>query len=228
MLQKNYSLTSGERQIGRITSEIRRDHTFRYDLAINIFHNQNIKKTTNFLDIFCGNGYGTYMLAEAFENTSVIGIDGSKEAIDMANECYTKKNNIFSWKIFPFSIPVAAYDLVTCFESLEHVEEDAMMLSLILESLKPNGIALISVPNQDIHPLEKNPHHFHFRHYIHDEFINMIPEDFKVINWYGQNVYEFKPDGINTFQLLTEEQMRPIEKMHGQVNIYVISHRAVA
>jgi 2-polyprenyl-3-methyl-5-hydroxy-6-metoxy-1,4-benzoquinol methylase len=227
MLDKNFALASGERQIGKTIQEIRKDHTFRYELAIDMYRKQNSKKSANLLDIFCGNGYGSQMLAEAFENSTVTGIDGSMEAIDMANRYYTKNNNIFSWKIFPFSIPSRVYDFVTCFESLEHVEDDELMLLLILESLKADGVALISVPNQDLHPLEKNPHHFHFRHYKHDEFIGMIPEEYEITNWFGQNVYEFDADGVNTFKLLSDFGMQINEKIPGQVNVYAVCRRGI-
>jgi SAM-dependent methyltransferase len=225
MLKKNFSLASGERQIGKTIPEIRRDHTFRYEMAIDIYRTRGARTSESSLDVFCGNGYGSYMLAEAFEDLTVTGIDGSKEAIDMANDCYARYNNFFSWKIFPFSIPIGVYDFVTCFESLEHVEDDELMLSAILKSLKPDGYALLSVPNQDVHSLEKNPHHFHFRHYRHTEFINMLPDSFRVVNWYGQNVYEFNSEGMNTFRFLKEEEMAPRERVPGQINIYLVCHR---
>jgi SAM-dependent methyltransferase len=129
---------------------------------------------------------------------------------------------MFSWKLFPFSIAEHSNDLVACFESLEHVEGDQLMLSQILGSLKKDGVALISLPNQDQHPLEKNPHQFHFRHYRHADFIRMVPQGFSIETWYGQNVYEFTHDGVNTFHLLSEDEMCLREKVPGQVNVYVI------
>ena len=221
---KDYSLHSGERQIGRDVGDIRRDHTLRYDLAVELFRNQCQLGGGTCLDAFCGNGYGTFMLSEVFPGLCVLGVDGSKDAIDMANECYARANNMFSWKLFPFSVAEESNDLVACFESLEHVEDDQLMLNLLLRSLKKNGIALISVPNQELHPIEKNPHQFHFRHYRHVDFIKMLPSEYVIDTWYGQNVYEFTLDGVNTFRLLSEYEMRLREREPGQVNVYVI-HR---
>lgn len=48
----------------------------------------------------------------------------SKDAIDMAAECYALPNNLFSWKLSPFLLPARIFDCITCFESLEHVQED--------------------------------------------------------------------------------------------------------
>lgn len=200
----------------------------RYDLALELLREQGRVNGGACLDVFCGNGYGTFMLSEAFPELCVVGVDGSKEAIDMANECYARPNNMFSWKLFPFSIAEQSNDLVACFESLEHVEDDQLMLNQILRSLKKDGVALISVPNQDEHPLEKNPHQFHFRHYRHADFIGMVSKEYSIETWYGQNVYEFTDDGVNTFRLLSEDEMCLREKVPGQVNVYVIRRRGGA
>ena len=225
MSHKDFSLHSGERQTGRNLHDIRRDHTVRYDLALELLREQGRVNGGACLDVFCGKGYGTLMLSEAFPELCVVGVDGSKEAIDMANECYARSNNMFSWKLFPFSIAEQSNDLVACFESLEHVEDDQLMLNQILRSLKKDGVALISVPNQDEHPLEKNPHQFHFRHYRHADFIGMVSQEYSIETWYGQNVYEFTDDGVNTFRLLSEGEMCLREKVPGQVNVYVIRRR---
>lgn len=222
MTKKDFSLHSGERQTGKSVLEIRRDHTVRYELAEELIRKHAQSKPCSCLDVFCGNGYGTYMLSRAFPNLCALGVDGSKDAIDMANDCYALANNMFSWKLFPFAIPEGVYDFVACFESLEHVEDDKLMLDIILRGLKKDGVALISVPNQDKHPLEKNPHQFHFRHYTHADFIHMVREPFLIESWYGQNVYDFTPDGVNTFRLLPEAEMELRENSPGQVNIYVI------
>lgn len=225
MSQKDFSLYSGERQTGQSLREIRRDHLVRYELAQRLIREHAQGRHFSCLDVFCGNGYGTFMLSQSFPEAYLIGVDGSKEAIDMANECYSLPNNMFSWKPFPFVIPEASYDFIACFESLEHVEDDKLMLDRILHSLKKDGIALISVPNQEEHPLEKNPHQFHFRHYTHSDFTVMVPDRFSMDTWYGQNVYEFTPDGVNTFRLLPEAEMDLREKVAGQVTVYVVRRR---
>lgn len=222
---KDYSLHSGERQTGSSLIDIRRDHTVRYELAVQLLRSEGGLRGGTCLDFFCGNGYGTFMISGCFPELCVVGVDGSKDAIDMADQFYNRPNNMFSWKLFPFLIPANSNDMVACFESLEHVEDDRLMMDLILRSLKPHGVALISVPNQDMHPLEKNPHQFHFRHYRHADFVSMIPEEFFIETWYGQNVYEFTPEGVNTFRLLSDPEMILREKVSGQVNVYVIRRR---
>ena len=95
-----------------------------------------------------------------------------------------------------------------------------ILLSQISSSLNKGGYLLLSVPNENLHPLSINPHPFHFRHYTYDEVLNKLDSRFEILNWYGQNTYEFTDDGRNTHQLLADIDMRLIEGQEGQVNIY--------
>lgn len=220
--QKDFSLFSGERQTASTVKEIRKDHTIRYDLAIQFIKDKG-ERFSSCLDIFCGNGYGTFMMSSQFPKIDFVAIDGSDEAISFAMEYYSNNNILFKHNIFPFDIQENKYDIITCFESLEHVEDDSFMLDLILSSLKSTGYLLLSIPNDDNHILDKNPHKFHYRHYKHSELISMIPSPFEIVNWFGQNIYEFSEDGINTFKLLDVTEMDLQEKKSGQVNLYIIS-----
>lgn len=221
-LAKDYSLQSGERQTGRTLDEIRKDHTFRYELAADLIKPVVNGEIFNCLDLFCGNGYGSYLLAQAIPCLRIVGIDGSHEAIDLANECYSLPNNMFVHKPYPFQLPADAFTFVTCFESLEHVEDDRSLLCEIFACLRVHGVAMISVPNQDRHPLEMNAHNFHFRHYRHEDFLKLIPSNFILEDWYGQDVYEFTQSGVNTFKLLPSEQMALQKQITGQVNVYIM------
>ncbi|CNH03713.1 bifunctional 3-demethylubiquinone-9 3-methyltransferase/ 2-octaprenyl-6-hydroxy phenol methylase [Yersinia aldovae] len=221
---KDYSLYSGERQTSNTIDGIRRDHTSRYELAIEIIR-QKKHIIINAADIFCGNGYGIFMLSSEFEQANFIGLDGSSEAILEANKNYVKENNIFTNKLFPFTLPVNVFDVITCFESLEHVDKDEQLFDEIKKSCKKDGLIIVSVPNQEKHSLDLNPHKFHFRHYTHLDFLSKFSNGLELLTWYGQDVYQFDEHGINTHQLLNENAMLPVEKVQGQVNIYVFQKR---
>lgn len=222
-LHKDYSLESGERQVANDLADIREDHLARYRLAINVTNELNYS-WKNALDIFCGNGYGTYMLAMSNTNANVFGIDGSEEAISVANKAYKIKNSSFTYKKFPFKLTQNCYDFVTCFESLEHVLYDKKMFQTIVEATSKDAVIAISVPNNKYNNLELNPHKFHFRHYEHEDFISNYMSDFNILSWYGQNVYKFE-NGVNTFILLSNEEMQPVKYVEGQVNIYFIRRK---
>ncbi|MDA5534847.1 class I SAM-dependent methyltransferase [Yersinia mollaretii] len=217
---KDYSLYSGERQTSNTVNGIRRDHTSRYELAIEIIrHKKHV--IMNAADIFCGNGYGIFMLSSEFEQANFIGLDGSSEAILEANKNYSKENNIFANKLFPFTLPANTFDVITCFESLEHVDKDEHLFDEIKNSCKKGGLIIVSVPNQEKHNLDLNPHKFHFRHYTHLDFLSKFNDGLELLTWYGQDIYHFDGHGVNTHQLLNENAMLPVEKAQGQVNIYV-------
>ena len=90
----------------------------------------------------------------------------------------------------------------------------------LVSSAKNGADIFVSVPNQEMHDLDKNPHKFHFRHYRHDEFLSEVPDHFQLVDFYGQNVYKFDADGICTFELLQKGEMVPVKNVQGQVNIY--------
>ncbi len=216
---KDFFLNSGERQVSPCVEGIRYDHVVRYEMCIKIL--KGTIPYLNILDIFCGNGYGTYLLAKEFKKSSVTGIDGSQEAIDLANKHYSLQNNLFIQKLFPFLLPISAYDAVISLESIEHIENDFDFVSQLGYSIKSGGLLLLSVPNQQIHDLNINPHKFHYRHYLKQDIIRLIGHEFDLISYYGQEVYLFDENKKNTFKLLSDEQMQLKENVEGQVNIFV-------
>lgn len=216
---KDFSLNSGERQVSPNIEGIRYDHLVRYEMCIKI-----LKKTIvhlNISDIFCGNGYGTYLLAKEFKKSIVTGIDGSQQAIDVANKNYSLPNNFFIYKLFPFQLPNGCYDAVVSLESIEHIENDFNFAKQLTGSIKRNGLLLLSAPNQQIHDLNQNPHKFHYRHYLKEQVIRLIGHEFDLISFYGQDVYLFDENKINTFKPLSDGQMQLKENIEGQVNVFV-------
>lgn len=159
--EKNYSLHSGERQVGASLSEIRYDHLVRYELASTLIEGAAITSGLAY-DVFCGNGYGVYFLSQELSGLHVVGIDGSEAAISMANANYRRENNLFAYRLYPFTLPKKVSNVITCFESLEHVEDDRSLLRQVLESLNDRGVAFVSVPNEEIHSLKKTLMSFTF------------------------------------------------------------------
>jgi SAM-dependent methyltransferase len=224
-IAKDFSLHSGERQVGSSLAEIRYDHLARYQLAVRLIEAYAPAQEGILFDLFCGNGYGTHILASAFTNSLCIGIDGSKDAIDLANAHYSLRNTLFVQKFYPVSIPRGTADIMVCFESLEHVEDDKAMLETVLEALSPDGIAIVSVPNESVHSLFMNPHKFHYRHYTESDFLTLVPSSFLIRHKFGQDVYVFRPDGTNTFTLLERSAMEPRADHNGQVSVYVLARK---
>jgi SAM-dependent methyltransferase len=53
-----------------------------------------------------------------------------------------------------------SFDLVVCFEVVEHFEQPELVLDQLTRVLAPGGLLLVSSPNRDVYPAG-NPHHHH-------------------------------------------------------------------
>lgn len=98
------------------------------------------------LDVGCGNGIITREVgAHGF---SVYGIDVSDKAIETARSLNTLPNVKFD--VISAEQLVAdgnRYDAVICSEVLEHLNEPSKLLATLFQSLKDNGILIVTVPN---------------------------------------------------------------------------------
>ncbi len=179
----DFSLHSGERQTATDYTAIRADHRYRYEWA-----DRRIPKGGFGADIFCGNGYGTSLLAKT---RSVLAIDGSTEAVQQANAHYQTSRNFFSTAHYPFELPKSVFDFVVSLESIEHVEDGTGFFRQLTDSLKPGGLLVFSTPCEDLLPLQSTGNHFHFRHYRLEETLRMASScPLELVEWAGQDTYQ--------------------------------------
>jgi len=132
------------------------EHLARYNLVKG-------EKDFTILDIGCGTGHGSNLLARNFKR--VYGVDISQEAIDYAKKNWQKGNIKFivgSGTEIPFS--KNTFDIAVAFEVFEHIKNWKKFLSELKRVIKRNGLIYISTPNKDVYsPGTKrpiNPHHF--------------------------------------------------------------------
>lgn len=106
---------TGERMVpGKADKATELQHINRYNFA------KELVKDMRVLDVACGEGYGSNMLAETAKE--VIGVDISKEAIEQANEKYSKEN--LSFKVMDaegLSFDDNYFDAIVSFETIEHL-----------------------------------------------------------------------------------------------------------
>jgi SAM-dependent methyltransferase len=218
---KDYSLQSGERQTGKSASEIRYDHIARYRLAADYLAESLGSRSGLFgLDIFTGTGYGAQMLSGRLSCT-VLGVDGSEESIAFANRHFSNTKLFYSHKLFPFELPASAFDFITCFESLEHVQDYLEFLKQVVKSVKEGGFLLVSTPNERLLPYSKKNSPFHYRHFTRDEFLEImgVSPAFRLLDWYGQNIYKMKEGKPE--RALEQSNMDISRKKEGQILIYI-------
>ncbi len=93
------------------------------------------------LDIGCGTGMIMHLL-QKFGRVS--GIDISDKALDFCKQ--RGLNSVFSRNAECTEFPSESFDVVTAMDIIEHVDNDRNIVEEISRLLKPNGIAIISVP----------------------------------------------------------------------------------
>ena len=116
---------------------------------------QEVKKI---LDCGCGEGTTTSFLAQRFPGAEVLGIDPSSSGIDMAEKRYKQRNLQFQCvdKLGPMGS--GQYDLVTCFEVLEHIDEWRLFAEeLVMTSRR---YLLLSFPTGHMRDFERNIGHY--------------------------------------------------------------------
>jgi len=139
------------------------------------------------LDIASGSGYGTNLLSQGAKR--VIGVDVDTAAVEYAKENFGAKNIEFKHGDAT-NIPLEdnAVDVVVTFETIEHVKDFKAFLREIDRVLKPDGVLLMSTPN-DLEFAEGN--HFHVHEFQYDELIGAIRPHFKVIDSYFQGTWKY-------------------------------------
>jgi ubiquinone/menaquinone biosynthesis C-methylase UbiE len=173
---------SGERFIPEIHGNIELEHVHRYLFA------REFAEAKNILDVACGEGYGSAMLAEKAKK--VWGVDISPETIKHSQNRYKSDNLEFlvgDCADIPLSDSMV--NLVVSFETLEHIDQQREMLSEVKRVMQPNGIFIVSTPdkyNYSIKTDYNNP--FHKKELFKSEFIELLHEFFKNVTILGQRI----------------------------------------
>jgi 2-polyprenyl-3-methyl-5-hydroxy-6-metoxy-1,4-benzoquinol methylase len=157
------------------------EHLLRYESAATLVKNKVV------LDIACGSGYGSLILAGSAEK--VYGVDVDEATIKYAQEKYHKKN--IEYKVGDGAqIPLSdnSVDVVVSFETIEHIKNYHQFIKEVKRVLKKDGLAIISTPN-DLEFAEGN--HFHVHEFEYDELFKTLNKDFKNIKPFFQATWKY-------------------------------------
>jgi 2-polyprenyl-3-methyl-5-hydroxy-6-metoxy-1,4-benzoquinol methylase len=185
------------------------EHLHRYGFAKEFVEGKKV------LDLACGEGYGSAILADKAEE--VIGIDITNVVIEHACTKYVKDN----LKFIKSSMTEVAieenklFDVIICFEAFEHIEEQDKSVAEVKRLLKDNGVFIVSMPNKYIYSDlsdYKNP--WHKKELYFKEFKNLLESNFNHVVFYGQKVLPasniFSLSGVagNVHELAIEKRER--------------------
>lgn len=173
---------TGERFTPDVGGDTGLEHLHRYAMA------QVLCAGKRVLDIACGEGYGSHLLAGSA--SSVVGIDIDATAIAHAQDKYQLPNLEFrQGSSTNLLLPNSCIDLAISFETLEHLDEHEAMLRELRRVLTPDGILFISTPDRLHYSDERNYiNPFHVRELYADEFRMLIGDHFSYATFYGQRV----------------------------------------
>jgi SAM-dependent methyltransferase len=138
---------------GEMRGLIEVEHLARYWWAAGCVKDRTV------LDAGCGVGYGAALLA-ALGARAVTAVDNAPDAVAAARERGGSEVDVIEADISALPFAEDSFDVVVCFETLEHVTDQPKALDELRRILRPGGVLLISSPNHDV--IEQgNPHHTH-------------------------------------------------------------------
>lgn len=137
------------------------------------------------LDAACGSGFGSAYMAEVAD--SVLGLDLDGRLIKRARRQYSLPNLRF--EVHDLNKPVnhaGFFDLITSFETLEHVSRASRCLSNLADVLTNDGTVLISVPNGAKELREDRHKPYHRVHFSAADFKDLLDSQFSHVELYSQ------------------------------------------
>ena len=160
------------------------EHLHRYIWASELVKGKRV------LDLACGEGYGSNILAR--DAAYVCGVDIDNGAIQHARSRYSRPNLEFV-KASVTAVPVteaSSFDVIICFEAIEHIDaHDALMLEVV-RLLKPDGLFIVSTPNKAVYRVgNEEPNPFHVRELTFEEFHALLMRHFPDVSYFGQDVH---------------------------------------
>ncbi|WGT34102.1 glycosyltransferase [Pseudomonas atacamensis] len=175
-------------------------HIIRYLLA-----SRYVRNGDRILDAACGLGYGAYTLFNCSDASSILGVDGSNYAVKYAEKNFSAVNSQLTFKEgwLPEAlndIPDNSIDLITSFETLEHVPDPVGLLAEFYRVLSPSGRIVLSVPNDWSDETGEDPNEFHFHVYTWERIVKELEKDFIVEAAYAQTADQYKPKINNTYE----------------------------
>ena len=113
-------------------------HTSKWDRMVRVI--QTYQDEGCILDVGCGNG--AFLLCARSKGYHVFGEDVSTFFINLCHNSYDL--DVFLGSLEDLHLPVKSFDVITCFDVIEHSRNPKKLINEIQKILKPNGILVLS------------------------------------------------------------------------------------
>lgn len=155
------------------------EHQARYRWAARIVAGKEV------LDVACGVGYGLEIYAAAGAK-AVTGADVDVEAVATARERYGKNAEVVEGDLRELPFADERFDVVTCFETIEHIEGAERAFAELRRVLRPAGVLVVSSPNPEVYR-GGNEHHVH--EFRPEELAEAVGQHFAKVTSYEQRAW---------------------------------------
>ena len=172
------------------------EHLVRYLVAAELARDRRV------LDAACGEGYGTALLAGAGAS-SATGVDLDEATIAHARSHHPAPEFVVG-DVGDLSFDDASFDLIVCFETIEHVPDPGRALAELQRVTAPEGLLLVSTPNKHQYLVENE---YHEREFFHEEFVELLRARFASVelllqhNWLASAVLPVSAAGDRSGEL---------------------------
>ena len=168
---------------GKAPEVIWKEHVLRYE------HASTLVRAKAVLDVACGTGYGSDLLATAHAMRVVAG-EYSTKALSYACRNFSRSNLSFvrlTADHLPFKDDV--FDVITSFETVEHLHFRERFLEECRRVIRPHGTLLFSTPSRVTWrppwaPRPTNP--YHVIEFSLDDFRKLLSDHFDEVEMSGQ------------------------------------------
>jgi hypothetical protein len=162
---------------------------------------------------------------------SVTGVDIDPEAVAHARTKYETVLNVSFEAITDNRLPYpdGSFDVVTCFEVIEHVPDPNAVIEEIARLLSTDGVLLISTPNKAEYSDKNNfNNEYHLKEFYVEEFREFLQEHFASVNFLGQrlistSLFWSMDDSAQGLDVAFEDADKPQELRQLFTPIYVIA-----
>jgi GT2 family glycosyltransferase/acetyltransferase-like isoleucine patch superfamily enzyme/2-polyprenyl-3-methyl-5-hydroxy-6-metoxy-1,4-benzoquinol methylase/Flp pilus assembly protein TadD len=203
--------------------QIMREHWARYRYVAPMVAGRRV------LDVACGAGYGSDLLAATARE--VIGGDISPETIAYCQAHYRRDNLKFEvMDIRQIDYPDQSFEIINSFETLEHVAEGELFLKEIIRLLTDDGMLAISTP---LGGPVGNPHHVAY--YQRGTFAAYLRNFFEEVQLLFQSDDQFQERSISpayaptfTGEYALAICKKPRRRIAGLTSIIILGYNQLA
>ena len=141
-----------ERFVPEVTQGlVEAEHLARYRWAAQLARGRRV------LDAGCGTAYGSGVFATGGA-LEVIGVDVAEDVLDSVRPRVAGTVRLDVADVCRLPYDDGAFDLIVCFNVLEHLDDPRRALDGLVRALAVDGVLLVSTPNRSVHA-PVSPHH---------------------------------------------------------------------